>query len=131
MPTIMSVGREKYSCRSVFHPTETCGAYIKGQTIRKTINAFKITFFASFIPQVIRQKKKLFQSDLKTALKTMRQILFAWLRAAAFLVLGTAGPFATVCMVPICSDPMTFLPFGVRVAIVYSGWPVFLGLLCE
>ena len=48
-----------------------------------------------------------------------------------FLIVGTVGPMYTLCAVPLCSDPFVFLPFGVRISIVYSAWPILLGLLLD
>lgn len=61
----MSIGREAYSCRAIYHPDQTCRAYLWSKFIRSILNCQKITVFASLIPQLIRKRKKIFSGDPK------------------------------------------------------------------
>jgi len=124
MPAVMTIGREKYVCREVFHNGLTCNAYAIDKLKRAFINCGKICLFASFIPLVLRKKKQLFRSDVKTALQTLKLILWRYFQATLWLVLGTSLPFILCCNIRICSDPFTFLPFGWRVSLVYSLLPI-------
>ena len=60
MPAVMTLGREHYSCRKVFHPSMTCNAYAIDKLKRAFSNSAKICFFASFLPLVARKKRQLF-----------------------------------------------------------------------
>jgi len=57
MPAIMTVGREFYSCRKVYHPTMTCNQFAVDKLRRAFLNSAKICFFASFLPLIARKKK--------------------------------------------------------------------------
>ena len=124
MPTWMTLGREAYNCRAVYHPNMTCRRYAIDKLSRAFVNAAKICFFASLIPQIMRKKKQLFKSDLKTKLSALRLIIWRYFQATMFIVLGTSLPFIIVCRIPLGSDPFSFLPFGWRISIVYSLIPI-------
>lgn len=130
MPTVMSVGREPYSCRSVFHPGKTCNAYIVDKIVRATLNCVKITFFASLIPQLVRKRKKLFTKDYRKMLKTWFTIIIRFIRATLFLVVGTSMPFWLICNVPLNSLPFKFLPRGIQISLWY-GYSSILGLIVD
>ena len=125
MPTIMTVGRLPYSCRDVFHPGKTCSQYFLDKIIRSTINCAKITFIASLIPQIIKKRKKLFQSkDPKVILKNVKLVLVRYFRAALFLIIGTALPFITVCYFPLNSLIFQSLPQSLRLCLAYGTLPI-------
>ena len=50
MPAMMTMVREDYSCRDVYHPDKTCSQYIRAKYLRASKISFTITFFASFLP---------------------------------------------------------------------------------
>ena len=97
MPTIMSIGRERYSCQAVWHSGLSCRAYALDKFTRAWQNCAKILFIASFIPQIVAKRKKLFSKDPRTVLKTLRKILWRYFRATLWLVLGTSLPFVSCC----------------------------------
>ena len=127
----MSLTREPYSCRAVYHPELTCKAYLFSKVKRAILNCYKITIIASLIPQFIRKRKKIFSGDTKTKLKALRQVITRFIRATAFLALGTSLPFIIVCNFPLNSDPFYFLPFGVRITLFYAYPAILSSLILE
>ena len=132
MPTIMTVGRQKYSCRDIYHPGKTCSAYWVDKIIRCTLNCIKLTLISSLVPQIIKKRKQLFLSrDINVIMRTLKKILIRYIRAISFLVLGTSLPFITSCLFPLSSlELLKILPQDKRIMLVYASWAI-LSLIVE
>ena len=120
MPAVISIGREHYSCRDVFHPGRTCEAYVVDKLLRCIPSCAKITFIASLLPQIFKKRNHLINfKNPRKLLRTLKTILVRYIKATMFLVLGTWIPFITVCAIPLKYLPFPWLPFGVRIALTY------------
>ena len=71
MEAVGSLGRNRYDCRDFMHPGKTCTAYNITRLMITLKNGLFKCSFATLLPLVVKNRKKLFQSDLKTALRTL------------------------------------------------------------
>lgn len=57
MPAILSLGREPYSCRRIYHSNVDCKTYCMDKMGRSFLNGMKLCFFAQLIPAIARYRK--------------------------------------------------------------------------
>ena len=121
---VLSVGRNRYACRDIFHPGMSCSNYLAERLLVTMKNGLTVCFFASFLPLLFKKRKQLFQSDSKTALRALRSILWQYFRAALFLCLGAGLPFGLVCRIPFFSHNWARMPFHLRAIFLYALMPI-------
>ena len=64
------------------------------------LKGLKLCFIATFLPLMIRKRKDLFSGDFRKTLALLKKSTIAYLRAAAFIMLGNSVPIILLCQLP-------------------------------
>ena len=82
------------TCQELYHPGRSCPAHFLLRLRRSGRFSFWVYFLASFLPDVVRQRKKL-KSDFKP---TFKRILKKYLVSSTVMTVMLGAPFALMCL---------------------------------